>query len=195
MEETKVWDFSEYDGIRLSLGRIDGLLRPPTSSFNTVESYLIRFWMLGKRYTLIFKDSVLPKSPNGREQSTISYEYDFQATDATVAGEGEATKQIFFPWNALKATYRGREKPDAPTLNLSGIRRISIMIRSFFGTQEGDFSIEITSIALAHADTKEAASTFAENESDASDAIKQNEIEMRRKHGIMKCFPGQCIIA
>jgi len=79
----------------------------------------------GKRFTFILKDSLLPKSPNGREQSTISWEYDFQLEQA------DKGKKIFVPWNNLKPTYRGREKDDAEPLNIKNIKRISLMMRRY----------------------------------------------------------------
>ncbi|KAM0154374.1 hypothetical protein ACHAQE_007235 [Botrytis cinerea] len=110
------WDLSAYDGILLDLGKSDG-----------------------KMYTFILKDELLPKSPNGREQSTISWEFDFK-------GPGDHSS-IFVKWADLKPTYRGREKKDAIPLDLKNIKRFSIMMRSFFGTQEGDFSLGVVSIS------------------------------------------------
>lgn len=102
---------------------------------------------------------MLPKDPNnGREQATISYEYDFSVKEEPTA--------IFIPWSKFIPTYRGKEKEDAPPLDLKNIKRFSIMIRrfvfqflrkhgermvliehnSFFGTQEGSFSLSVQSI-------------------------------------------------
>jgi hypothetical protein len=99
-----------------------------------------------KQYTLILKDRLLPQSPDGREQSTVSYEYDFRTKESSVI-ERQGHCLVHIPWTSLKPTYRGREKKDAPTINLRNIKRLSIMMRSFFGTQEGDFDIEIQWIA------------------------------------------------
>ncbi|KAG9241726.1 CIA30 family protein-like protein [Calycina marina] len=116
--ENRLWDISHYDGLELDIKETDG-----------------------KRYTFILKDRLLPKSPNGREQSTVSWEYDFQYPEADEA------KKVFIAWKDLKPTYRGREKQDAEPLDLKRVRRVSLMMRSFFGSQEGDFSLSITSIA------------------------------------------------
>ncbi|TGO33561.1 hypothetical protein BHYA_0239g00010 [Botrytis hyacinthi] len=110
------WDLSAYDGILLDVGKNDR-----------------------KMYTFILKDELLPKSPNGREQSTISWEFDFK-------GPADHSS-ILVKWADLKPTYRGREKKDAAPLDLKNIKRFSIMMRSFFGTQEGDFSLDIISIS------------------------------------------------
>ncbi|PMD48273.1 NADH:ubiquinone oxidoreductase complex I intermediate-associated protein 30 [Hyaloscypha variabilis F] len=114
--EDRDWDLSNYDGITLDIKKSDD-----------------------KKYTLILKDELLPKSPNGREQSTVSWEYDFEGYD-----DGG---KVFVHWDEFKATYRGREKKDAKPLDLKHVRRISLMMRSFFDTQEGDFSLSITSIS------------------------------------------------
>jgi hypothetical protein len=98
--EDRNWDLSAYDGMLLNIDKADG-----------------------KQYTLTLKDELLPKSPNGREQSTISWEYDFKANQ-----EGE---KIYVRWEDLKATYRGREKKDAKPLDLKHIKRISVMMRRY----------------------------------------------------------------
>jgi hypothetical protein len=89
---------SSYDGIQLDIAKSDG-----------------------KQYTLIIKDQLLPKSPNGREQATISWEYDFKAKK-----DGE---KIFLTWNDLKATYRGRKVENPTSLDPRNVKRISIMMR------------------------------------------------------------------
>ncbi|KIV89082.1 hypothetical protein, variant 3 [Exophiala mesophila] len=105
-------------------------------------------------YTLILKDELLPLNPdNGRQRSTVSWEYDFggsqeTATATTTAGGGVGSGPVvcFVPWSGLKPTYRGKPKEDAACLDVSSIKRISIMIRSFFGTQEGRFGLKLLSI-------------------------------------------------
>jgi hypothetical protein len=72
------------------------------------------------------KDEILPKSPGGREQSTISYEYDFTVSEDTAKAESSF---IYMPWKDLKPTYRGKEKKDAPKLNEKDVKRVSIMMR------------------------------------------------------------------
>ncbi|KAF2120626.1 complex I intermediate-associated protein 30-domain-containing protein [Lophiotrema nucula] len=121
VSEDGSWDLSGYDGIKINLGKSDG-----------------------KRYTFILKDELLPKSPeNGREQSTISYEYDFDVNDDSAMAESSF---VFVQWKDLKPTYRGKVKKDAPKLDKTNVKRVSIMMRSFFGDQEGDFSLTIKSI-------------------------------------------------
>lgn len=95
--DERSWDMSDSEGILLDLGECDK-----------------------KRYTLTLKDEILPKSPNGREQSTVTWEYDFQPTK---------DEKVYVRWNDFKPTYRGREKADAEPLNLKDIKRISLMMR------------------------------------------------------------------
>jgi len=102
---------------------------------------------------------------DGREQSTISYEYDFSAI---------GNYSVFVPWSELKPTYRGKEKNDAPPLDTKGIKRWSFMMRSFFGDQEGDFSVEIKAVkAVSRPEDIEAG---LKREKDHSDAVKASGI-------------------
>ncbi|KAK6514779.1 hypothetical protein TWF506_007141 [Arthrobotrys conoides] len=54
------WDLSKADGVAIGLGDIDDRI-----------------------YTLVLKDTILPKRPDGREQSTLSYEFSFSVVNAT----------------------------------------------------------------------------------------------------------------
>ncbi|KAF2661381.1 NADH:ubiquinone oxidoreductase complex I intermediate-associated protein 30 [Lophiostoma macrostomum CBS 122681] len=119
--DDRIWDLSSYDGIKIRLGKCDS-----------------------KRYTFILKDEVLEKNPeNGREQSTVSYEYDFEVSEDVALSEENF---VFVGWDDLKPTYRGKEKKGAKKLDTKGVKRLSVMMRSFFGDQEGDFSLTIKSI-------------------------------------------------
>ncbi|KAH7403323.1 CIA30 family protein-like protein [Cadophora sp. MPI-SDFR-AT-0126] len=114
--EDRNWDLSKYEGIVLDIAKSDE-----------------------KQYALTLKDELLPQNPNGTDQSTISWEYDFKV---------ESTGgKVYIYWNDFNATYRGREVKDAKPLDLKHIKRISFMMRSFFGSQEGDFSLSITSVS------------------------------------------------
>jgi hypothetical protein len=85
-----------------------------------------------KRYTLIFKDTLLPPDPdNGREQSTISWEFDFEVPKASSAGHSSEPVKLFIPWRRFKATYRGKERGDTKPPNLASVKRISIMMRRY----------------------------------------------------------------
>ncbi|KAI1616938.1 CIA30-domain-containing protein [Exophiala viscosa] len=123
------WDLSPLDGIEVSID--------PSQSDHNV-------------YTLILKDHILPPNPdNGREQSTVSWEFDFSTSNChgtNRLGSASTTASIFMPWQHFKPTYRGKPCDDTKGLDLRGIKRISIMIRSFFGSQQGDFRLHLVSI-------------------------------------------------
>lgn len=133
-----------------------------------------------KRYTFILKDELLPRDEStGREQATISWECDFELPPQTTPGETH-DRSVFIPWASFNPTYRGKLKKDADPLDTAKIKRVSIMMRrcvhshsrprgllsqpgltdcngSFFGAQEGDFSLSIARIsALATVPTSSA---------------------------------------
>lgn len=143
------WDLSKYDGLLLKVDKADG-----------------------KRYTLILKDTLLSRNPdNGREQATISYEYDFD-TSSSKANSNHAST-TFVPWTEFKPTYRGKEKKDAAKLDTSSVKRVSIMMRSFFGTQEGPFSVTVRSIEAV---TKPSEARFTANGGDIEKALSSDSL-------------------
>lgn len=80
------------------------------------------------------KDTLLRRDPKtAREQSTVSWEYDFQANETNAKQEARseehATSTIYIPWHDFKPTYRGRPIMVPGGLRLNDIRRISIMNR------------------------------------------------------------------
>lgn len=94
------WDLSNYQGLSIKVEKGDD-----------------------KKYTLTLKDEILPRRPDGREQSTVSWEYDFVSTSG----------EVLIPWGDFKPTYRGRPKPDVTHLDLQHVRRIGIMMRRSVG--------------------------------------------------------------
>lgn len=66
------------------------------------------------------KNEILPKRPDGREQSTLSWEFDFRS---------EGRKTIFVKWSDFRPTYRGKEKEGVEPLNLKNVKRFGIMVR------------------------------------------------------------------
>jgi hypothetical protein len=38
---------------------------------------------------------------------------------------------LFVPWHAMKPTYRGKPKDDAPPLNKKDVKRFSLMMRRY----------------------------------------------------------------
>ncbi|KAK3316297.1 NADH:ubiquinone oxidoreductase intermediate-associated protein 30, partial [Apodospora peruviana] len=107
------------------------------------------------KYTIVLKDTVLPKRPDGREQSTVSWEHDFTVSGTqkdAARNDGssssiERRRIVVLRFGDFRPMYRGKPAEDAKPLDWANIKRISIMIRSFFGEQEGPFTLYLSSIA------------------------------------------------
>jgi hypothetical protein len=103
-------------------------------------------------YTLVLKndvadgaeaeDHVLPGRT--KEGSTVSFEYNF----SPMCSQGEE-EMVHAPFSEFVAFYRGRPVENPPSLDLACVKRMSFMVRSFFGDQkqEGPFSLEVFSVA------------------------------------------------
>lgn len=101
----RAWDLSDFDGIQLAVVKADN-----------------------KTYTFIVKDDVPDsKRDDGREKSSINWEYDFKITNET--STESSNYMITIPWTMFKATYRGRERKDTAPLKTSKIERFSLMMR------------------------------------------------------------------
>lgn len=94
-------DLADYDGIVVSI-------RGPDKAD-------------GKRYALTLKDALVPPSPDGKEQSSLSWEAQFVA---------EKPGDVKLPWSQFQPTNRGREV-EAPPLNLKDIKRVGLMMRRY----------------------------------------------------------------
>ncbi|GJP90779.1 hypothetical protein CBS63078_3949 [Aspergillus niger] len=92
----------------------------------------------GHTYTLNLRDELQDPRPDGRQRSGLVWEAKFKV-------EKGQTK-VRLGWKEFRPTYRGREVHMGRPLILAGVKRFEIMIRSFFGEQEGDFELEIESI-------------------------------------------------
>ncbi|KAI1822055.1 NADH:ubiquinone oxidoreductase intermediate-associated protein 30 [Xylaria intraflava] len=86
-----------------------------------------------RRYTLVLKDEV----PAGPARSSVSWECHFVGR----------TTELEVRWADFSPTYRGLPVVDARPLDVACIRRVGIMMRSFFGEQEGSFSLWLRYIA------------------------------------------------
>lgn len=104
------WDVSGYEALVLDVARADD-----------------------RKYTLTLKDEVLPRRPDGRDQSTVSWEYDFVVGagkgGTAVTGSTAGSTRVVIPFEEFKPTYRGKPKPDAEPLDLKNVKRISFMMR------------------------------------------------------------------
>ncbi|KAF8541246.1 NADH:ubiquinone oxidoreductase intermediate-associated protein 30 [Trichophaea hybrida] len=116
-----------------------------TKSWNWSGENGLEIKLLGgnKRvFTLVLKTDI-PEDDSDNEMSTVSYEYNFTPSQDT------AETTIIAPFSSFKPCYRGRPATDAPPLNISCVKRMSFMVRSFFGKPEqgGKFRLEIESIS------------------------------------------------
>lgn len=120
------WDLSDTTGIVLDILKADGT--------DTIQLHADE----GKRYTLTASNEIAEKRPDGRDASTLLYEYSFDTNN------GRMRKYV--EWTEFKPMYRGKPQNDAAPLNAADIRRWSFMIRSFFNQQHGEFSMSIRSV-------------------------------------------------
>ncbi|KAJ5119917.1 hypothetical protein N7448_010586 [Penicillium atrosanguineum] len=153
--EHRTWNLSRYDGIELVIDHADN-----------------------KLYTLTLKDEILPKRSDGREQSTLSWEFDFRS---------EGRKTIFVKWSDFRPTYRGKEKKDVEPLNLKNVKRFGIMIRSFFGEQDGDFELGVVSIAALRT---ERYSDDPDEENQEEEFDEKTGADRRRRRGLFGWLSG-----
>lgn len=86
------------------------------------------------KYVINLKTVKPSERPDGRRESSIVYEWDFdlgcKQKEATAEG---ALFDVQSDWADFKPTYRGRPAPDAPALDPAQIKEWSIMARSDFG--------------------------------------------------------------
>ena len=124
------WDLSVYVGIKLEVAKGDSTSStPPVQSLTARLTFLRLNLRAEKRYTFILKDDLLPPNKeNGREQSTISWECDFELPPQAEPGKTR-NKSVFIPWKSFNPTYRGKLQKDADPIDLKKIKRFSIMIR------------------------------------------------------------------
>lgn len=153
------WDFSRYDGLSLTIAEADcKLFRASYHSSPDLVSILAKF------YTIVLKDELTQPDPTtGREQATISWEYDF-AIGVPSDAYGSEGLQIRALWCDFKPTYRGKPVKNGATLDIRNVKQMSLMMRryfagysravdywklmqsSFFGTQNDSFCITFKSI-------------------------------------------------
>ncbi len=126
------WDLTAFAGLEIRLGKGDG-----------------------KLYTLILKDAETSgRGSTGREEAGFNWEAEFRANNGLKeedqkndAGQEKKEQAVWLSWEDFKPIFRGRESDRGEKLDRSNIATIGIMMRSYFGTQEGDFRLELQSIA------------------------------------------------
>lgn len=133
-------------------------------------------------YTLNLYTTEQKRRPDGRAESRLSYEWNFQpgkhhTSQPTSSSDGHIDI-VRSKWSGFKATYRGRPQPDAPELRPEEIKAWSLMARSDFGEQSGEFSLEVDSLWATKV-TKEKAATTGFTADEKSGA--QQQLSSRRE--------------
>ena len=104
---------------------------------------------------MILKDAEnSQRERDGREKTGFSWEAEFRANDELKKAHGgnyaeteeKGAQEVYLPWEDFKPTFRGRESKGEEKLDRRNITLVGIMMRSYFGTQEGDFKLEVESI-------------------------------------------------
>lgn len=117
-------DYEALNGSGFASQRtVDGWAGLDLSTFDRVRLQLP--YADGKTYTLNLKD-VEPAVVNGREQASVSWEYDFPTTASATAAQ---SVEVLFA--DLVPTYQGSVVNDTAPLNLAGIKRVNFMIRRY----------------------------------------------------------------
>jgi len=135
---TNHWDLSRYEGLLLRLGEGDG-----------------------KRYVITLKDEIPGRRPDGRMESGVSWEAEFTSSKADPT-------EVWLPWGQFKATYRGRPKDDAKPLDRADVKRVGLMMRSFFDSQHGDFAITLRSITATSPPSGQGAGAASDHHANGS---------------------------
>lgn len=117
---TRSFNLTGFSGLELVL--IPSALKTPDSPIH---------------FTLNLKTSLGGKRPDGRTQSTVSYEFDFQVPrveqvdhQGDGGSAGYPTPTLRARWKDFKPTYRGRPAEDAEPLDPADIQEVAIMCRS-----------------------------------------------------------------
>ena len=150
-------DTSTLGGAGFASQTTERALRLPRSHFSGLRIEVLRDDAASladeKRPTsFVFnlKTTAPERRPDGRLESRVTYEYEF---------DGAREGPLDAPWSAFEATYRGRPAKDAPPLDPAAIVEVSIMCRSGFDRQRGDFSVRLGRVSAVR--------TAADNSVDA----------------------------
>jgi hypothetical protein len=145
---------------------------------------------------------MLPKRPDGREQSSLNWEYEFAVPLPKEGEEGVREGTVFrVKWCDFVPTYRGKPKEGlSRCIAANNIKRVTLMMRrlpspctpsrkaswltccSFFGMQQGDFEIEIKSIAaFKEGDEQvESPAPVRQDGEDMTEKLRQQQQEEQR---------------
>lgn len=116
-------------------------------------------------FTIVLKTNLRSKPPSppkttpSPDPASLSYEANFTAPSPSshVAGSPQP-KTFSFGWDDFKAVYRGREidrnDPRYEVFDPGAIYEFSLMCRSGFGKQEGDFGVVVLEVGGIKKDSK-----------------------------------------
>lgn len=94
-------------------------------------------------YVLNLYTSMPTKRPDGRNESSTTYEY---VIDLSSPSSSSSLVSLDPTWQDFKPFYRGRPQPSAPPLQPEQVKMWSIMARSDFAQQSGEFELVVDSI-------------------------------------------------
>ncbi|CAO1622995.1 unnamed protein product [Sympodiomycopsis kandeliae] len=98
-------------------------------------------------YNLNLYTSMPQRRADGRMESSVVYEADFNITKPTSQQQGPDSLAVFdLPFSSFQPTYRGRPADNASPLDPSQIKLWSLMARSNFSQQSGPFDLQVESI-------------------------------------------------
>ncbi|KDN53217.1 CIA30-domain-containing protein [Tilletiaria anomala UBC 951] len=105
-------------------------------------------------YVIQLKMAVPESRPDGRRESVVAYEWEFD-TNTAAAKETPVGQlvRVAADWSAFRPTYRGRPKDGAEPLDPAKVKEWSIMARSNFGSQSGSFLLQIAALSAIHSTT------------------------------------------
>lgn len=94
-------------------------------------------------FVLGFKTELPKKRPDGRNESSVQYEWDFQLPNSTTITSSTQTLdedilKFEKEWKDFNPTYRGRPVEPKPEFKPEEIKEWSVMARSDFGVSEKD---------------------------------------------------------
>lgn len=121
---------SAYSGLSLSL------LLPPSQSPSERDIEKEEKPSHPTKYVLVLKNTKPPTRPDGRRESVVSYEFEFDVShlSSTRRQENSGEKgdrnvvEVEAQWHEFLATYRGRPKEDAPDLDPSDIYECVVLL-------------------------------------------------------------------
>ncbi|RPB24970.1 NADH:ubiquinone oxidoreductase complex I intermediate-associated protein 30 [Terfezia boudieri ATCC MYA-4762] len=143
------WDLNDYYGIEVVV-----LIPPSNTGLIELDDEPTPAPIKERIYTIVVKDCIIRGEPDAGKE--ISWEWNFkpkfgkeELEEAEHHHKKGPVKQYFKAnWGDFKAFYRGRPVDVGKRLDVGRIKRVSIMIRSFFQEQQdGDFSVSLVSIS------------------------------------------------